>query len=102
VKLLSVLFAIYSLMLSIAPCADAACAGDSEHIVSEQHEDEKENDLCTSFCICSCCGMTAADVGIAPTPTYRSMFTHHAAGSLYISPFVQDFSLDFWQPPKLS
>jgi hypothetical protein len=101
VRIICLFFSLYALTLALTPCADGLCGGDDQHISSDAHEDEKQDDLCSSFCICSCCGYSAADVSFSYDEQLNSSATTPSLNSLYKTPFITDFSIDFWQPPKL-
>ncbi|HEX8016016.1 MAG TPA: DUF6660 family protein [Flavobacterium sp.] len=106
-KLTNTILSIVILILSCMPCADMGInsfAHTKSELVSKQdnHSHEKENDLCSPFCICSCCGSQMAsysrpmaiDFPIpfkdieTQLPTYQSIFTSNFYGSI-------------WQPPQL-
>lgn len=69
----------------------------------EKHSHDKEKDLCSPFCICSCCGSQMASYsqpiiidfpirleGIkTQLPTYKSIFSSNFYGSI-------------WQPPQIA
>jgi hypothetical protein len=101
VKVFCFIFSLYALALAMTPCADAFCGGDDQHLSSNQHEDEKDDDLCSSFCICSCCGYAAVEINISVSAYIIAPAPSTSSASLYQAPFIKDFSLDFWQPPKV-
>jgi len=101
VRIISFIFSLYALSLAVTPCADGLCGGDDQHISSEAHENEKADDLCSSFCICSCCGYVAVDVIFSSAQLLSSPYATPALNSFYKAPHISDFSIDFWQPPKL-
>ncbi|OXB10217.1 hypothetical protein B0A81_04205 [Flavobacterium plurextorum] len=88
------------------PCADMKVA--SSHTRTEfgsNHDDDhshnNKRDLCSPFCICSCCGLQMVSLsqtfidfpipfkGIKiQLPTYKSIFASNFFGSI-------------WQPPQL-
>jgi hypothetical protein len=100
-KVFCFIFSLYALTLALTPCADAFCGGDDQHLSSAQHEDEKDEDLCSSFCICSCCGYAAVEISITGAAYILTPAASPSLASLYQVPFVKDFSLDFWQPPRI-
>lgn len=89
------------------PCADME-ANSSAHIKSElvshprNHSHDKEKDLCSPFCSCSCCGSQMASYsqsivinfpilskGIeTQLPTYQFVFS-------------SNFYENIWQPPQI-
>jgi hypothetical protein len=100
-KVFCFVFSLYALTLALTPCADTFCGGDDQHLSSVQHEDEKDEDLCSSFCICACCGYAAGEISITVSDYILAPSPSISLASLYRAPFVKDFSLDFWQPPKV-
>jgi hypothetical protein len=89
------------------PCADMEAdnsAHNNTEFASNHDKDShnKSNDLCSPFCICSCCGSQIANYSQSiiisfpilsksiqtQLPTYQSVLTSNFYGSI-------------WQPPKL-
>lgn len=106
-KLITILFSVYIIALSCLPCADVevnslAHASSDHKTEKENHSHDKENDLCSPFCDCNCCGPQVlthfAEVAFAfdtitvliksPIPTYKSIIASNFCGSI-------------WQPPKI-
>ena len=105
-KLFSIIISIYIIALSCLPCADME-VNSLAHTTTkftanhEDHSHDKENDLCSPFCICSCCGSQVVSLfhidainfpilfkGIkTQLPTYKSVFASNFYGSI-------------WQPPQ--
>lgn len=88
------------------PCADMEADGSahskSELVSADNHSHTAGSDLCSPFCICSCCGSQMTDyshfsvidfpivfkVIKKQLPTYKSILTSNFYGSI-------------WQPPQL-
>ena len=89
------------------PCADIEVNSFAHDTVVHQNENDnhshdKENDLCSPFCICNCCGaqILSSFSGInyefervtalikLPLPTYKSIHSSNFYGSI-------------WQPPQI-
>lgn len=90
------------------PCADME-VNSSAHSKAEfasnhdEHSHDKANDLCSPFCICSCCGSQMANYSQSiiidfpilsksiktQLPTYSSIFSSNFFGSI-------------WQPPQIA
>lgn len=101
-KYLAVLLSMYLLALNLAPCTDVVTSDTdaktefSQAANDHQHQD---SDLCSPFCICQCCHVSA---------TY-SQFTYIKLDINYIS--TQDFfylngtekdiTTSILQPPKV-
>lgn len=106
-KWIAIVMSIYLMALSNMPCADmevnSAMHKTAQFSSEENHSHDKDNDLCSPFCACNCCGaqvlsyqMSAnfefpsayAKISI-PLPSYNSVFTSNFYGSI-------------WQPPQIA
>lgn len=47
---------MYILVLSLAPCGDSVECGESNKTEKSHNKHKHENENCTPFCICACCG----------------------------------------------
>ena len=107
-KLFSIIVSIYIIALSCLPCADIEVSSFAHNATKftgnhEDHSHDKENDLCSPFCICSCCGTQIVSLlhidtinfpipskGIkTKLPTYTYVFASNFFGSI-------------WQPPQIA
>ena len=97
---------IYLMALSNMPCADmevnSAMHKTAQFASEDNHSHDKDNDLCSPFCVCNCCGAQIMNyapviafavqpitpVITTPTPSYQSVFYSGYYGSI-------------WQPPQL-
>jgi len=106
VKIATIIFSVYILILSSMPCNDNGLHNynNSNHssassIIHEAQSSQSEN--CTPFCFCDCCGISC---------NYQSFkskmdFIIPAAeqnNSFYKSTVLLDVSFSIWQPPKIS
>lgn len=101
-KVFCLLFAFYTLAISIAPCSDVH--GRTDEAVTtlsqaQEHHDE-HNDICSPFCSCSCC----QSVTVMAFYTHELTTTTIAVNQPFI--FEEDFHssdcASIWQPPKIS
>jgi len=103
-KYLTFILSIYTICLVSAPCVDEVLP--CNILVSEQTDHQHSgapsdhSDACSPFCICSCCSVpvTIAQNAYICHPFFafqRSII----AGS---SQFISSFTVNFWQPPKIS
>ncbi|MBC7893735.1 MAG: hypothetical protein H7Y12_16065 [Sphingobacteriaceae bacterium] len=114
-KLLSIVWACYVLVLSCLPCthdheavlrpnAVASSRVDAAEPVTTSRESHPRDDdhACSPFCTCTCCG---AQLSVPQTPTFRAdpldweflptgQYTYPA--SAWVAP-----DATIWQPPKL-
>ncbi len=97
---------IYLMALSNMPCADmevnSAMHKTAQFASEDNHSHDKDNDLCSPFCACNCCG---AQVLSYQTPIN---FEFPAPNNLisiplpsYRSVFISDFCGIIWQPPQI-
>jgi len=83
------------------PCNDVHDGAKNQITTVNQAQDhhESDNDICSPFCICSCCqGFVALtsfpDVAI-------SSFAVSSNFSFYTEKFFSSAAASIWQPPKL-
>jgi hypothetical protein len=101
------IFSIYIFVLSTMPCGDEKnCNEFSEthtSIVSDnsQNNSHQEED-CSPFCICSCCGCQGFNV--APFPIVIITFSQSDEKKVtpYQSQFLSNYIANIWQPPKIA
>ena len=107
-KCLSCILSFYFLMLSLLPCTDT-CASENEvqggrdRLVSGEHSGcghEQEDDLCSPFCTCTCCGQVTAGF---KTPGFHSgrLILSSAASFTYRTPLQREFPDGIFRPPKV-
>jgi hypothetical protein len=99
VKYLSIILALYVLLLSIKPCL-----GDDNDtsVKTEQssHQDKDCNDVCSPFFICGTCSgftLNISLVNFSATPFFiESNYPDYKQSSL------SEVFISIWQPPKIS
>lgn len=99
------------MVLFIMPCADMYAKdiiNIKEYSTKITHQDSHEHnqtqDLCTPFCLCSCCGMVSGaillwnvfDIGKAKT------FDLSKPKIFFKSVFIPHYFGEIWQPPKIN
>ncbi len=100
-KFFAFIFAFYILSISTMPCNDVHDGAKSSISTVEQAQDhhESDNDICSPFCICSCCQGFVAMTSFADiTPvtfTFTTGFAH------YTEKFFSSSFAAIWQPPRL-
>lgn len=107
-KLFSIIVSIYIVALSCLPCADLEVDSLAHTTTNfsanhNDHSHDKENDLCSPFCICSCCGsqivsLFQTDAINFPIPL-KSIKTQLPT---YKSVFASNFYGSIWQPPQIA
>jgi hypothetical protein len=102
-KHLAFILSIYIFGLNLAPCADyiptdnidaeteISQAIDSDH----QHQD---SDLCSPFCICQCCHISATYLQFADLKLDINIIS--TQDFLYLNGIEKDFTASILQPPQ--
>lgn len=106
VRVFASMLSIYLLFLALLPCGDRQeCTLFLENpaiSTSSDHENhEHENEYCSPFCLCSCCGLSmnkeCVEItylnSIARLPSSIPQYEEKAPRDIYFS---------IWQPPKIS
>ena len=102
---LRILFSGYLIVLSCLYCNDKqTCAVSDTSVVAgsagahDDHEQDTEN--CSPFCICACCGQTAAST-INLLAINSNLQSSTTLFNVYTQNFPAEVSLSVWQPHKL-
>ncbi len=107
-RFISYILATYMLVLALLPCTDGMaisysdCSSALSSIdYSEHHSEHDHEDLCTPFCVCSCCGSFSIIPG---TLVYDSSYDLISTCCIhsYQSNYTFDYSKSVWHPPALS
>lgn len=106
-KVLTFILSLYITALSIVPCSDGIeqCRDNGETEISvlqhEHNHSDHENDLCTPFCTCACCGSLIT----LPTPQLISD-SKVIISTTYLFAYKFDYSFEYkegiWHPPAIS
>jgi hypothetical protein len=94
-RVLSFLMVFYISFAVLHPCADALlCTITENHANAE----EQEEDGCSPFCICTCCGVSfisqeSVILAVVNNINSKSHF-------IYLPSFGKNFNPSFWQPPR--
>jgi hypothetical protein len=108
VKWLNIILSIYLVILTSIPCADmevnsAGHSMEAHQADRDNHSHDKDNDLCSPFCICNCCG--AQILSYSPTISFELPLISQEIKTkepVYKSVFASDFFGSIWQPPQLA
>ncbi|WP_289658728.1 DUF6660 family protein [Flavobacterium panacagri] len=106
-KWIAIVMSIYLMALSNMPCADmevnSAMHKTAQFASEDNHSHDKDNDLCSPFCACNCCG---AQVLSYQTPVNFEFPAPYNLISIplptYQSVFISDFYGSIWQPPQIA
>ncbi len=103
-KIVAFILSILILVMSVKPCSDGSIVTSSEsieysgchHDSSDRHGDDEDG--CSPFCVCQCCGITL----IMPEfrPSYEVLDDFHFGYSfLYSFDYSFDYTTGVWHPP---
>jgi len=106
-KWIAILLSIYLVALSNMPCADmevdSAVHKTAQFSSESNHSHDKENDLCSPFCACNCCGaqvLSYQTSEIFEFPVAFKMISKALPN--YNSVFASTFYGSIWQPPQIA
>ncbi len=103
-KYLGIIFSIYVMILSVAPCGvlEDCNATECQQQSKTPDSQSKHKETCSPFCVCNCCGCSgfklefaSSTVTVFNQPIQNKTFS---SGSSFISQFV----CRIWQPPKIA
>ncbi len=110
-KIFTVLYSFYILVLALVPCSDELSALSSaeltcSHKVNEIHKhthgnygDEDDRD-CSPFCVCSCCGIFINTVNASPALLLTAEIeTSQEKIFFYNNTYIYVPHVDIWHPP---
>jgi hypothetical protein len=108
VKIFSYILSIYLVVLSCLPCADVEASNFTHNLSkietnSDNHSHDQENDACSPFCICNCCGQSV--LSYVPTVVFNfqtSIEEIETLNSIYKSNLYSNFFGSIWQPPQIA
>lgn len=94
------------LALAMIPCSDAGnkCFNRENSVTEKTHSHgNDQDDLCSPFCICQCCGVTTQmEPFAAPDILSPSIYIHTEPATIYTITFISGFYQNIWQPPKIA
>ncbi|MBK8503564.1 MAG: hypothetical protein IPL46_15935 [Saprospiraceae bacterium] len=100
-KFVSFIFSILIFSLAITPCTDGeTCNEDIEASAQSHDHSEDQNDACTPFCTCHCCGASIS-IGQVKHLMVKGDILHFAYDFHYESGYSFDHQDHIWQPPKV-
>ncbi len=95
-----IIFCFYFILLAVIPCGDEGECNEVKHEQTSQNSGDHENEICTPFCVCSCC---ATHFVVKPFQTIHTQIAE--INSKYIVHPESEIStavIVIWQPPKLA
>jgi hypothetical protein len=102
-RLFAFILSLFILVLSIVPCSDDEDCKEGIELTADHSGHDHEEDSCTPFCACSCCGCAALILS-APVihVTLKEVEVFTSTATSYHSDFTSNYFYSIWQPPKLS
>jgi hypothetical protein len=100
-RLAAFILSILVLALGCMPCADANAFPSKarQEISTVTEQGTEHNDICSPFCICTCCaGFSVSHTFIEIKTFIPQQRTDH--GAYYIAS-LRKVALPIWQPPQL-
>lgn len=109
-KLLNHILSIYLVALSCLPCADMEAKSAAHKAVEitsnhdeKSHNHDKENDLCSPFCSCNCCGSQIVSYFKITTFSFNIVSKNiRTQLPSYTPKFISNFYGSIWQPPQIA
>jgi len=104
--IVKIILAIYIAALSVYPCSDPyTCKdelqkGEQMVSVSDHEHSDQEQDVCTPFCICSCCAAHIR-LSIVSNIDFDGVIHNTKETIPYIERQVLADNNHIWQPPKI-
>lgn len=103
-KTMALFLSLVIALLSANPCADGRVSTPSKVVIAEQHANHQHNnDLCSPFCSCACCG--AQLLNYTPQPVFQvagAVISPSQNVSGYKNRFSASYYVRIWQPPQIS
>ncbi len=105
-KFITLILSIYLFTLSAIPCADIESENIARIVANDSQEKDnhshKDNDLCSPFCICNCCGQVTLNYVAAINYDFPVKIEEiKSSNSFYTSAFYSNFYGSIWQPPQI-
>lgn len=100
-RLATFILSLLVLTLGCMPCADADAFASKDHVelTTSSEQGAEHTDICSPFCICTCCA------GFSATHTFTGIKTFiPQQGACHIAYYIASLrkvSLPIWQPPQL-
>lgn len=100
-KLFYILFCIYFVSLAVIPCGDKGdCNEVNPTAMQNTHQEEHEDEMCTPFCVCSCCATHFV------VKSFQSIQNQTAVINTVYTVLPESKTstavIPIWQPPKLA
>ena len=102
--MIAFLLSLFFMVLTVVPCSDAAGGfGDKVCVSQDLHLEQtkvQHTDLCTPFCVCSCCGISVSFVQIKKLLPEKILLLVKVQITESTYSYSLLFNAGIWQPPK--
>ena len=101
-KIFHILFSIYFIALVVVPCSDKDDCDEvnSTQVSQTTHHEDRSNEVCSPFCVCSCCAAHFLVKEFRPTlnqiAIISTVYTIHKESKTSAA------ITSIWQPPKIA
>ncbi len=101
-KIIAFILSIFVFVSAVTPCSDGKTCDELGRAEMPHHDhSEDENDDCSPFCVCTCCGSTFLESKISITPFLAT--THFFKFDFHYSFFYAfSYKEKIWHPPILN
>ncbi|MEO6287598.1 MAG: DUF6660 family protein [Dyadobacter sp.] len=103
-RIILIILAFYTVALSCIPCQDQAVeAAFSDHVVVNANDQQQaaDIDLCSPFCICTCCSAITLQQEITSPSLLASFPVFEDLIFAYSSETISGDLTSIWQPPRI-
>ena len=106
-KVIAFILSILVFIMAISPCADyEMILHAQEHVLSESHDQGHDhshhnNDLCTPFCTCQCCGTSITVPDIVYFSDLKN-YSLYSVSEYFITEYNHIYTDGVWRPPSYS
>lgn len=103
VRIFALILSFIVLALSVLPCSDDEnCNQEKVELAADHSDHDHEEDFCTPFCVCSCCGSVGFVLAV-PFFDIKQSYGDKTPKLItpYQSAFISSYNFSFWQPPKV-
>lgn len=102
-KLFWFTLSFYLVTLSVFPCNDIMNDNQKSITINLEDHGHQELDLCSPFCICSCCGINTYQFKLINyNITEQTVFIQQIKqNNFYVFIYSKDVTSSIWQPPQI-
>ncbi len=105
-RFLAIMLSFYFIALSSLFCGDSShviefgCAAESSHEQNTSSHQEGSEELCSPFCVCSCCNITVLQVAFVNAVS-KDFVPNYDVSNLVIAGLDQEVHVKIFDPPRV-